>query len=367
MRLHELNNNKNTIYFMMVYANPPTYGYKLAYEKLLKVSKDANHVVFINPMVDSEINPLSFKKNLSYNKALFPSVNFNEAGNIKTPLEALKYLSNEYDIIYLVTKDENIKEYRRYTKYAENWGVYDFDVIGLGDSKSDDTKGRTNKLARKYVLDNNYQDFKNTIPTDNERLMSSLYLDLRKAMLTDSKQKNDEVTEQVNKVIETIREKNSGFSVIEEYFSTDQEGNRYIMLNEINNFFKNIKLVVSNKYKDYSIAKDKDKNYVIFINSSLKSIDKKLTEDADLFEKTIRNTQRLDETTAGAIASSNAVLGQPIKRIPNSDESAFEFVKKIKYDRSCRDKLNASMGEFINRNGYIDQNVIKKIKEILDK
>ena len=82
-------------------------------------------------------------------------------------------------------------------------------------------KGKT----RKYVLDNNFQDFKNTIPTDNERLMSSLYLDLRKAMLSDSKSKTDEVTEQVNKIIETIREKNSGFSVIEEYFSTDQEDN----------------------------------------------------------------------------------------------------------------------------------------------
>lgn len=352
---------------MMVYANPPTYGYKLAFEKLLNVSKGANHVVFINPMVDPDINPLSFKKNLSYNKALFPNVKFNEVGNIKTPLEALKYLSNDYDIIYLVTKDENIDEYRRYSKYAENWGVYDFDVIGLGDSKGDNTKGKTNTLARKYVKTNNYEEFKNTIPTDNERLMSSLFLDLRKAMMSNGDEAKDEVSEQVGKLIESIREKNSGFSVMEEYFSTDKEGNRYIMLNEINNFFKNIKLVMSNKYKDYSIAKDKDKNYVIFINSSMKSLDKKLTEDSELFEKTIRNTHRLDETTAGAIASSNAVLGQPIKRIPNSDESAFEFVKKIKYDQSCRDKLNASMGEFINRNGYIDQNVIKKIKDILEK
>lgn len=351
----------------MVYANPPTYGYKLAYEKLQKISKGANHVVFINPMVDRELNPLDFKKNLAYNKTLFPNVNFNETGNIKTPLEALKYLANEYDVIYLVTKDENIDDYRRYTKYAENWGVYDFDVIGLGDSKSDDTKGKTNRLARQYVKNNNYTDFKKTIPTKNERLISKLFIDLRKAMLSNKTKKSDEVSENVKQLIETIQEKCSGFSVMQEYFSIDKEGNEYIMLKELNQFFKNIKLVVTNKYKDYSIARDNDKNYVIFLNSDINSLDQKLVEESELFEKTIRNTKRLDETTAGAIASSNAVLGTPIKRIPNSNDNAYEFVKKIKYDRSCRDKLNASMGEFINRNGYIDQDAIKKIKDILEK
>lgn len=352
---------------MMVYANPPTYGYKLAFEKLLRMSKGANHVVFLNPLVDSQLNPLDFKTNLKYNKELFPDVNFNTQGNIKTPLEALKYLSNEYEKIYLVTKDENIENYRRFSKYAESWGVYDFHVIGLGDSKSDDTKGRTNKLARKYVLNNNYEDFKKTVPTNNERLLSSLFLDLRKKMLVGKTNEKDDVSEGVDSLIEYFMNKNSGFSILEEYFDIDEEGNKFFMLEKVSEIFKDIKLVISNKYKDYSIGKDKDSNYVIFMNSSLNSVDKKLAEDKAIFEKTIKNTRVLQENTAGSMASVNAVLGTPIKRIPDSDDSSFDFVKKIKYDKACRDKLNASMGEFINRNGYIDSNAINKIKSILEK
>lgn len=352
---------------MMVYANPPTYGYKLAFEKLLKLSNGSKHVVFINPMVDSEINPLDFKTNLSYNKALFPDVNFNESGTVKTPLEALKYLSNEYDIIYLVTKDENIQEYRRYSKYADSWSIYDFDVIGLDDNKSNDTKGKTNKLARHYVKINDYTNFKNTIPSVNEKMLSSLFLKLRKSMAGSVPKKQDTVTEGVDNVIDFFQKKNGNFNFLKEYFSVDEEGNHYIMLETITKSFKRIKLVLSEKYKNYSIAKDSDCNYVIFLNSSVSNVDKKLLEDKELFETTIKNTNILEENTAGAMASVNAVLGTPIKRIPNTDNGSYEFVKTIKYDNDCIDKLNASMGEFINRNGYIDHDVIKKIKNILEK
>lgn len=369
MRLHELNNSSNTVYFMMVHSNPPTYGYQLAFNKLKEIAGDSKHIVFINPMRDAEVNPLDFKTVLKYNKALFPDINFHSTDSVKTPLDALKYLANEYDIIYLVTKDENVKNYQRYKSYAEDWGVYDFEVLGLGDSRDESaTSGRTNTLSRQYVLDNNYKAFKDTIPSDDEKILSSLFIDLRKAMLVNNNSKKetskDHVKEAVEDVIEFFHQKNDGFSILREYFSKDENGDYYIMLESINKYLKNIKLVVSDKYKDYAIGKDRQNNCIVFMNGRLSDLNKKAVRESHILEKTISNAKTLNETTtAGSIATANSVLGTPIKRVNNN--ASYEFVKEIKYDEECQDKLQKCMGEFINRNGYIDSTVIKKIKEML--
>lgn len=368
MRLHELNNSSNTIYFMMVHSNPPTYGYQLAFDKLKEIAGDSPHMVFINPMHDPEVSPLDFKTVLKYNKALFPSVNFHGTDSIKTPLDALKYLANEYDVVYLVTKDENVKNYQRYKSYADGWGVYDFEVLGLGDSKdAEATSGRTNTLSRQYVLDNDYKAFKSTIPTSDEKILSKLFIDLRKSMLINNKKEKDtsqdELEEAVEQVVDFIQQKSDGFSILREYFNKDENGDYYIMLETINKYLKNIKLVVSDKYKDYTIGKDRQNNCIVFMNGRLCDLNKKAVRESHILEKTISSAKALTETTAGSIATANSVLGTPIKRVNNN--ISYEFVKEIKYDNECRDKLQKCMGEFINRNGYINSAAINKIKEML--
>ena len=370
MRLHEINRSSNTIYFMMVYSNPPTYGYRLAFDKLKKMADGSDHIVFINPLRDHEVNPLDFKTVLKYNKALFPDVNFHGTSSVKTPLDALKYLAKDYDVIYLVTKDENIKNYQRYKSYAEDWGVYDFDVLGLGDSKNPSaTSGRTNSLSREYVLKNDFDSFKKTIPTTNQKILSNLFIDLRKAMLVDKD--DDNITSEEEKLKEAfadlvnfIHEKSDGFSILREYFNKDENGDYYIMLESINKYWKNIKLVVSNKYADYSIGKDCENNCIVFMNGRLSDLNKKVAKESHILEKTITKAKTLNETTtAGSMATAAASLGSPIKRVNNNN--GFDFVKEIKYDEACQDKLQKCMGEFINRHGYINSDVIKKIKEML--
>lgn len=368
MRLHEISRSKKTIYFMMAFSNPPTFGYSLAFNKLKALAGTAEHIVFLNPLSDVKLNPLSFKTSLAFNKKIFPNIRFSEAENIKTPLEALKYLSNEYDVVTLVTRDENVTAFKRFGQYADAWGIREFRVLGLGDSSSDATKGKTNTLSRKFVIDNDFDSFKKTIPSEDPELVSKLFLELRKAMLLNvggKRKQKDTIEECVDSVIEYVERLSGTFNISEEFLVKDKEGNMIFLLEKITDKFKNIRLVLSNKYKEYSIGRDNSNNMVIFINTSADKLDKKLVEDKEIVSKTIKNAIVLSENTSGSMASVNAVLGSPIKRITPSDNTSYEFVKTIKYDKSCNDKLSTSMSEFVNRYGYIDSDAINKIKSIL--
>lgn len=373
MKLFEVNSNEeNTIYFMMVYANPPTYGYKLAYEKLLNMAGTSDHAVFINPMQDETLNPLPHEKTLRYNMKIFPNVTFYKRSDKKNALEALQYLSEKYSNIYLVTSDENVSRYQRFYNYAERWGVFNFDIIGLGDSQDPIDPERKNSVARQAVLDNQYEVFKKTIPTRDENVISKLYLDMRKSMLglDESRAykyigeyKQDKFDIFVEKTIQFIYERNNGIKILKEFVEKDPIDNTIFSLSHISPKVK-IDLVLTEKAEDFSLGYSELKNRkVIFINSTIDKLDEKLELNKEKFKTALRGAVKLKEsTTAGAVSTVNSVLGQPIRRVEKFDLS---FVDKIKKDDKNYSKLQTAMKEFIDTHGYIDSNAIEKIKKRL--
>lgn len=351
MRLFELEADENAIYFVFINSNPPTFGYKRALDTLLKLSKNSEHIAFINPAHDCENFPLSHKESLEFNKKIFKGVNFYDKSDVQNPIQALKYLSEKFSKIYFVTRDESVNDYRRMFQYAENWGVDSFDIIGLGDSKRPLPTGTSKEVSMNAVMDNDYDTFKSTIPSTDKNTVSNLFIALRKQVLDD---KDEPVNvEESFLCLQAIAR--HGKSVITESHSYDALGNKVINLENFIDKFKGLKLVLSNCFRGVSVGKDNDSNYVLM----MKTDTKKLEQFIELNEEKIKNVLRFinESTTSGSIASSATIFGEPITR-----DIDYSFIKGIKQSNSLNKKLDA-INHVLNNYHFIDKDVMDYIED----
>lgn len=356
MRLFELESDENTVYFAFVNSNPPTFGYKRALDTIDEISKNSDHVVFINPAYDGDNFPLKHDKALSYNKKIFPNTNFYTKDDVKNPIQALKYLSDKYSKIYFLTRDKSVNDYRRLYQYAENWGVESFDIIGLGDSSRPLPTGTSKTAAMDAVMDNDYESFKSTIPNNNSQTLSNLFIDLRKEVIDEKNIQESTLVDMYYDILMGI----SSFSnhTLCENSKYDELGNEVLVMENFVNCFKNLKLVLSDKFNGTKAGVDGSKNYVILMNTNTA----KLQQYVDMNEHAIKKALQyyIDESiTSGSIASSVNVLGSPISR-----DIDYTFVNTIKKSKSFNKQLDA-INHVINNYGFIDRNVINTINSKL--
>lgn len=191
MKLYELNDNK-PLFVMYVKSNPPTNVYGKFFDYLKRISR-GNHRVFINSVIDTELNPLPFDKALYFNKQVFSGVKFDETNNIKNIHDVIDTLKDETNVVFVVSQDE-VKEYKDLKEYANDVGIASFDVIPAQNIK--DTSNEESYEVLQYIKDNDYSEYKKMIPNTNELVLSQLFLEVRKRMLgspKDSKQKDESV------------------------------------------------------------------------------------------------------------------------------------------------------------------------------
>lgn len=354
MRLFEIESDENAIYFVFINSNPPTFGYKRALATLKELSKNSDHLAFINPAQHGDNYPLPFKTSLKYNKKIFTDTEFHEKENIKNPIQALKMLSKDYSKIYFVTRDHKVKDFRRLHQYAESWGVESFDVIGLGDSKRPLPTATSKDVSINAVIDNDYDVFKGTIPTTNTHVLSNLFIDLRKELIEDS----DKDVDTNEAYISLLSLAEYGGSLLKENMSVDRLGNKVIKLENFMDRFKNLKLILDDKFKNVSFGKDRDDNYVLMMNADVE----KLRQYIEVNESDIRKSLSLyinESITSGNIATTANVIGEPIKR-----EIDYGFMVDVKKSTSMNKKLDA-VNHVLNNYGYIDSDVIQRIEKEL--
>lgn len=356
LRLFELETDENAVYFTFINSNPPTFGYKRALDTLREVSKDSEHVVFINPAYNGETYPLPFDKTLEFNKKIFTDVNFSTDKNVQNPIQALKKLSEKYTKIYFLTRDKNIKDYSRMYQYAENWGVESFEIIGLGDSSRPLPTGTTKENSIDAVLDDDYESFKKTIPTSNNRLTSELFLEIKKEMLDDTKEDKEKVEESYLQLLCVAKYSTNYLNETIEY---DDMNNRVYALENIMDTFKNLKLVFGAKFKGVSLGKDKNKNYVLMMNTNKD----KLQQFLELNEGSVKKALEVylkESITSGVIASTANMIGGMQKR-----DIDYSFIKDIKKSKSLNKRLDA-VNYVLNNYGYINKDVVDEIESRIE-
>lgn len=356
MRLHEIESNDNTIYFAFINSNPPTFGYKRALDTIKEMAKNSSYIVFINPAYDGNEFPLNHKESLEYNKKVFPNTNFYDKDDVKNPIQALKKLSERYTSIYFITRDNSIKDYSRMREYAENWNVESFDILGLGDSTRPLPTGTSKKVAMDAVIDNDYDNFKRTIPTNNKEVVSNLFISLRKEVLNDPIEESV-TSDNLYSLLYSMASHNTIH--MNENKKTDRLGNYVLHVDQLVNKMSNLKLVLGDKFKSPKLGKDAQKNYVIMLNTDVS----KLQEYMDLHEHTIKDIIKVymnESTTSSSVASVSMLFSTPITR-----DIDYSFIKDIKKSNSLNKHLDA-MNHVINTYGLINSDIIATIEDKLN-
>lgn len=338
MRLYEL--SEKSIVIMYSYSNPPTKEYREYYNDLLQRSRNTKHCVYLNTMVDAEANPLSFVDNLNFNKKVFPDVNFSDK-KYNSFDEILKHLSQEYTNIVVLVKKEDREKYRSYELESSRDGLLNLQ-IEIIKSRND-----YNSIARESVIENDYSKFVETIPTNSKSIQSKLFITLRKAMLVGNSVKESvvEVKEKHPLINELIR-KTTGVDVIESLLITDKIGNK--VYKSLSN---NINVVEVKNLKECRYGFDKLNNTPCLFVPDISS---------NYLLKNINTIQSLlENTVASNVATTANIIGEPIRRI----DSISSIIGKV--DKNSTDKLSDAMRLFINEYGYINSDIIKKIKEAI--
>ncbi len=362
MRLFELEADEKAVYFCFINANPPTFGYKRALDKVRELSGDANVVAFINPAHDKKLFPLDFKTNLAYTKKVFPAVQFDATGTVENPIQALKKLSNDYSKIYFVTRDSSINEFKRMYTYAEQWGISSFEIIGMGDSHRPLPTGTSKDAALESVEDNDFESFKKTIPSNDNALISRMFLDLRKVMIDDSNRVvdgSDEVVESIYISIKSMAGYNSGYLM--ESTTRDLYHNKTITFEGIVDSLRNLKMVFNQRSNArVKLAKDtQDNNMVIILKCKQEELDKFM----ELNEAVVKQALKMyvnETTTSANIASSVSLFGD-ITRRP-IDLSAIE---NMTFDKHTPKYIQA-LNHVLNMYGYMTPEASEKIKKYLE-
>ena len=162
----------NTIVFAFVRFQPPTSGHEL----LIKVVQDtakAHHcpyVIYVSKTQDHKKNPLSIDQKMLYLNKFFPGVNFVAAGpTTRTPIEAAKELNQKYTELIMVAGSDRLESFKKllndYNHKEYEYNNIDVVSAGARDPDSDDVSGVRGTDVRQAALDNNFEAFKQNLPS----------------------------------------------------------------------------------------------------------------------------------------------------------------------------------------------------------
>lgn len=341
MRIFEV--ESNTIFVAFAYANPPTKEYGDYFNKIKEDADGAKYVIYLNPTQNNELNPFGFHDLFKANKKIYPNINFSR-DKFNNPIDILRELSKDYsNVVYYTTPEFQLNQ-KKLELYAEKFGINSFTVRSIG-SKNEGA----NEKARKSIQTNDFNTFIEQFDYTNKNYLSQLFITLRKIMVIGSN--SGEVTETnkniySNYILSEIATLEGRFSILSEHVSKDPLGNKYYDLRDQGKL-KNIRIVEFSDVKQPAIGKCKKTNKdILFV--------KELTFEYIDKHRTIIN-ELLETTTAGSVASVNMPLGEPVRRIykDNLIDSEFEGL----------DSLSSAMTAFINKNGYIDNKVIERLRK----
>ena len=99
---------------------------------------------------------------------MFPGINVSANKEVKNPFAALEELGKTYDNVIMVVGSDRVEQFKTdMSKYTEEFGIKNFDVVNAGtrDPDSDDVAGMTASKARALAVDGSFPAFAKAIPS----------------------------------------------------------------------------------------------------------------------------------------------------------------------------------------------------------
>lgn len=178
----------DTAVFTFGRLNPPTTGHEKLIQAVINTAKQngADHYIFLSQTHKSPKDPLPWSEKVQYAKAIFKGVNISTDQSIKTPFQALEHLGKKYKNVIMVVGDDRVAEFSNsMSKYTEQWGIENFQVISAGerDPDANDVSGMSASKMRQYAVDSDLESFKTGIPdTVSDKTKESLYNRVREEL-----------------------------------------------------------------------------------------------------------------------------------------------------------------------------------------
>lgn len=174
--------------------NPPHQGHELVFDTVYKVSRrnNADFLIFASHTQNSAKDPLPYKVKINFLQQMFPRYKRNiMQSNSRNIMDVCTELFTVgYKNLILVVGSDRVNEFdkllSKYNGQKASHGFYNFETLkvvsaGSRDPDSDDVSGMSASKMRKYVIDNNKDEFIASLPR-NFRGGESLWKELKKHM-----------------------------------------------------------------------------------------------------------------------------------------------------------------------------------------
>jgi hypothetical protein len=172
--------------------NPPTTGHAKLVDRLIKVSKGFQPIIFTSHSNDKRKNPLSHKDKIKYLRLFFGR----KVDVVDSPSRTIFNIVHElyeqgYKNIRMVVGSDRVREFdvliKKYNSVKARHGFYNFDNIevvsaGERDPDADDVSGMSASKMRQYAEDGDFDNFKQGVPKSGAKHAEKLYKAVRKGM-----------------------------------------------------------------------------------------------------------------------------------------------------------------------------------------
>ena len=170
--------------------NPPTTGHQLLVNKLAKLGGDK--LLFTSHSNDKLKNPLTHKQKISFLRKFFGKKVGIPDVSARTVFDIANELQNQgYEKVNMMVGSDRVREFdnllKKYNGVKARHGFYDFkeiNVISAGerDPDSDDVSGMSASKMRAYAEKNDYDNFKEGVPTRSNADKLKLFKAVKKGM-----------------------------------------------------------------------------------------------------------------------------------------------------------------------------------------
>lgn len=167
--------------------NPPTVGHEKLVNKIIStgISEKGTPFVYLSKTQDAKKNPLSYDQKLKYAQTLFGK-RLVVKSQARTIIEVAKELQRTFKDLIVVVGSDRVDEFDNLLqKYnGKDYSFESIRVISAGDRDpdQDDVSGMSASKMRDYAARNDYVAFKKGVPTRDERIIKSLFNDVRKGL-----------------------------------------------------------------------------------------------------------------------------------------------------------------------------------------
>lgn len=170
-----------------VRMNGVTKGHLKLMDKLVALGKqhNATPMLFLSHSQDKKKNPLSYDDKIKIVKSVAPSglkVVNSEAKNIFDVMKATVKLGAKN--LLIVAGSDRVKEFQRFTKYADELNLDSIEIVSAGDRDPDSNSvaGMSGTKLRQTAIDGDYEAFKKAAATKDEKMTRMMYDKIRSGM-----------------------------------------------------------------------------------------------------------------------------------------------------------------------------------------